>query len=231
MAKKNIILMHGALGSRMQLEPLKARLSALFNVYDLNFEGHGGNPTDNNYSMDLFAGNLLEIFKNNNLDSAHLFGYSMGGYVALNFASHHPDLVENIITLATKFDWTQETAEKEVKMLDPEKIKEKVPRFAELLRERHAPVDWEEVLRKTAWMMLDLGSGNHLDDEIFQKIKHKVLISIGDLDKMVSIEESEQVADLLPNGSLKVIEGCEHPIEKVDMKILASIITDFIEAN
>lgn len=223
--------MHGALGSRTQLESLEAGLSSEFNVFRFNFEGHGGRPSRGSYTLEVFTRNLLEVFEENKLDSANLFGYSMGGYVALNFAKNYPDLVENIITLATKLNWTEATAEKEVKMLQPEKIKEKVPRFAKILEERHRPMNWEEVLQKTAQMMLDLGSGKGLDDEVFKHINHRTLISVGDLDKMVSIEESAHVAGLLPNGSLKVIENVEHPIEKADMEILASIIIDFIEGN
>ena len=54
----------------------------------------------------------------------------MGGYVALQLANKHPKYVQKIITLGTKFAWDKETAAKEVKMLNPEKIEEKIPAFA-----------------------------------------------------------------------------------------------------
>jgi hypothetical protein len=36
---------------------------------------------------------------------------------------------------------------------------------------------------------------------------------------------------MLPNGSLKIIGGFEHPIEKIDVKKLEEIIVDFINEN
>ena len=47
-------------------------------------------------------------------------GHSMGGYVALKLALKRPELVDRIITLGTKFNWTPEVAAKEVKMLNPD---------------------------------------------------------------------------------------------------------------
>ena len=55
--------------------------------------------------------------------------------------------------------------------------------------------------------------------------------SIGDEDKMVSIEESERTANLLQNGELKIIPGFKHPIETNDLDVLACIIIDFVNGN
>jgi pimeloyl-ACP methyl ester carboxylesterase len=51
----------------------------------------------------------------------------MGGYVALKTAVLHPGRIEAIVTLGTKFHWDPENASNEVRMLNPEKIEEKVP--------------------------------------------------------------------------------------------------------
>lgn len=228
---KNLILLHGALGSKTQFESLKLLIPPPFVVYDLNFEGHGGRPGDNEFSMDVFADNILEVFRKNKLTKANLFGYSMGGYAALKFAFTYPNLVDKIITLGTKFAWTKEVAEKEVKMLNPEKIKEKVPAFAEALAKRHYPNDWQSVLNKTAKMMLALAKGENLKEEQIKRIQHEVIIGIGSLDNMVTIEESEHVTNLLPNGVLEIIEGFKHPIEKVDMERLSTIILRFLKGT
>jgi pimeloyl-ACP methyl ester carboxylesterase len=153
----------------------------------------------------------------------------MGGYVALNLAAKSPDLVIKIITLATKFNWTEESAAQETKMLNPDKIEEKVPAFANALNNVHGS-NWKQVVSKTATMMLDLGKDKILTDKALQSIKHKTLITIGDKDKMVSIEESQKSASLLPNSSLQIIEGFPHALEKTDQKQLSSIITVFINS-
>ena len=43
----------------------------------------------------------------------------MGGYVALHLALHHPERVQRIVTLGTKFRWDPVTAEREAARLDP----------------------------------------------------------------------------------------------------------------
>jgi len=228
--KENIILLHGALGSKQQFEELKALLNLQFNVLTLDFDGHGGLPVNHEFSMEHFSDNVVTLMENQGLQSAHFFGYSMGGYVALTLAKRHPERVQKIVTLATKFNWTKEVAEQETKMLDADKILEKVPKFAAQLKAIHSD-HWKAVLGHTARMMVGLGNGKGLNDEDFSDIQQEVLIGIGDSDKMVTIKESDKISQLLPNGQLIILEGFRHPIEKVDQEKLASIISAFVEAG
>ena len=67
------------------------------------------------------------------------------------------NIINSIVTFGTKFNWSKEAAAKEVKMLNPEVIEEKVPKFAQMLKDTHAPNDWKTLLHKTAAMMKGLG--------------------------------------------------------------------------
>lgn len=227
--KPTLLLLHGALGTKKQLNPLKELLSNKFQIHTFNFEGHGDHSSDKDYSIDLFTQNVVDFMQEHHLESAHLFGYSMGGYVALNLAHKHPQLVDKIVTLGTKFAWDKATAEKEMKLLNPEKIAKKAPAFAQMLEAIHSQNDWKNVVQKTAHMMYVLGTGAKIKAATFTQIEQAVLICIGDQDHMVSIEESKETADLLPNGSIKIIEGFKHPMEKIDLDKLGSIIVDFIK--
>lgn len=218
--KKTLLLLHGALGSNRYFEDLKGRLEPDFDVYDLNFEGHGGETTENEFSIDLFATNLIDFLDQNKLTNVLVFGYSMGGYVALTVANKRPELVEKIVTLGTKFNWSPELAAKEIRMLNPEIVEEKIPKFAENLKLLHQPSDWKIVMQKTAHLMQLLGDGKGLREEDFKNIQHKVTIGIGSLDKMVSLEESESVTKLLPNGRVTVLENTPHPIEMIQQDVL-----------
>jgi len=231
MQKDNIILLHGALGSKAQLKSLKTILSNNFEVQNINFEGHGDRFSDNDFSIDLFVQNVLDFLVHKEISKTHIFGYSMGGYVGLKLAAKNPEAIDRIITLGTKFNWTKEIAAQEIKMLNPEKVEEKVPAFAKHLEELHTGNNWKLVMKKTAKLMTDLGDGKKMSDDDLKRIRNQVMIGIGALDRMVTLEESERAAALLPNGKLKVIEGFKHPVEKVDMSKLASMIVDFIVAN
>lgn len=225
---ENLILLHGALGSEQQLCALKNELSK-YKVYSLNFEGHGGRAINDSYSIDRFVQNVLDFMQELQLKSASFFGYSMGGYVALKLAANHPDKVNSIVTLGTKFNWTPESAEQETKMLNPEVIEMKIPKYAEHLKSTHAPLDWKEVLIGTAEMMLNLGNGDGITDDEIRSIHSPVLIGIGDLDQMVSLEESQRIAELLPNASFKIYKGFPHPIDRVDIQVLTESITSFMK--
>jgi pimeloyl-ACP methyl ester carboxylesterase len=207
------ILLHGALGAEQQLFPLKELLSEAFHVYTLNFTGHGGKSFDNDFGIQKFSKDLISLLDKEELKNVNIFGYSMGGYVALTTASED-SRISKIYTLGTKFAWSPETASHEVKMLNPEKIEEKVPAFAKALEARHVPEDWKLVLKNTASMMLSLGDTPLLTDQNLKAINTPVIISHGTEDNMVSEEESKRVAGLLPNAHFKSHEGFKHPIEQ-----------------
>lgn len=231
MIKESLLLLHGALGSKQQLQELKRLLQEDFNVIDLDFEGHGGRTSNKDFSIDLFVHNVEGKLKDLKLTQTNIFGYSMGGYVALQLAAKQPELVQKIMTLGTKFSWNEEISAQEIRKLNPEKIEEKVPSFANYLRELHHPEDWKSVVRKTARLMEDLCRGQKLSNIDLQKIEHQVQIGIGELDNMVSLDESKKAVEQLSNGSLLVLEGIKHPIEGIRMKSLAEIITDFIQKS
>lgn len=222
-----ILLLHGALGSKNQLDPLKTALEERgHKVYALNFSGHGGEPFRDPFGIDGFAEDVLHFQKENGLRITDVFGYSMGGYVALWHAHRHPDSVGKIVTLGTKFDWSPEAAEREVKKVNPDKIEEKIPAFARVLQDRHAPNDWKELLHKTAQMMTQLGARPSLTIEILKTIPHQVSILLGDLDDTADLTFSQSVAGALPYGNFSLLEKTPHPLEKVDVKLLEKRILD-----
>jgi esterase len=226
---KNILLLHGAIGSSAQLQPLDEKLKEQFLVHLMNFSGHGGEAMPAKFSIPLFADDVLRYLDKNKIEKINIFGYSMGGYVALYLAKHYPNRVEKIFTLGTKFNWTPEIADKEIKMLDPDKIAEKIPAFAKVLEERHAPNDWKEVLRKTADMMVELGNHNTLDLSDYRMIEHRAVIALGDLDNMVTAEETKAVAANLKNAELVVLEETAHPIEKTSPGMIAEKLIVFLK--
>lgn len=226
--KNPILLLHGALGSKEQLVPLQERLSSEREVIIMNFEGHGKSKSETNFSIELFTQNVVDFLKEKKISKVDIFGYSMGGYVALNLTLKHPNLVEKIMTLGTKFDWAPKFAEKEVKMLNPDTIQMKVPAFAERLKELHGTDNWKNVVLKTAQMMRDLGENPIFKEEDFQKINTPTLICLGELDTMSTQLESKNVSNWLQNGQFLEIENLKHPIEIAPLDNIVSIIYNFL---
>lgn len=218
---KKLILLHGALGSASMFDGLTEKLKGNFEVYAFNFSGHGGGPiNEEGFGIEVFAEELKAFIINNKLEEADIFGYSMGGYVALYLAASQPNLIGKIVTLGTKLAWTAEGAEEETARLNPELIKEKVPKYAALLKERHGKKQWKQVIWQTAGMMLELGDEPLLTMENLPLITNQVTILLGADDIMVSKEESENVATILTNGKFISIPNMPHPLEKLDTGVL-----------
>lgn len=226
---KHVILLHGALGARTQLEALKQSMASTDRVvHSLDFSGHHGKPySEKGFGIDPFASDVVSWMDENDILIADVFGYSMGGYVALWLAHLHPRRVRNVITLGTKFDWSIPSAEKEVRKLDPEKILAKVPAFARILESRHHPIDWKELIEKTAGMMTALGRSPLLTEEIIANIESRVLVCLGDRDDMADLNYSKRVAQLLRHGKFVLFENTPHPIEVLNVGTLVEVWTEF----
>ncbi|MBX7095500.1 MAG: alpha/beta fold hydrolase [Flavobacteriales bacterium] len=211
---QTLILLHGAIGSASQLQSVKIELEKKFEVHCLEFSGHGSTPFQAEFSIAQFANELENAFIK--WGDCPVFGYSMGGYVALYHALHYGRKNHPVFTLGTKFKWDPDIAAKESKMLNPEKIAEKIPAFAQLLEARHPAYGWKKVLESTAEMMLRMGEKNPLSMDDFKSISNPCRISIGDRDEMVTLSETLEVYQSLPHSSLIVFPETKHPIEKVN---------------
>lgn len=226
---KDILLLHGAIGSKAQLEPLAKMLEGKFNIHLLNLPGHGGEAFPSpGFSIEGFAGAVLQYLDDHAIAAISFFGYSMGGYVAMYFARKYPQRVEKIITLATKFYWDEAIAAREINMLQPQTIEEKIPVFAAELASRHAPLDWKEQLLYTQGLLAALGKNNALTGEMYKAISTPCLLMLGDRDKMVSLAETADVYKQLPNASLAVLPQTQHPVEKTDLGLLKFYIERFL---
>jgi len=225
---QDLLLLHGAIGSKDQFAALTEKLKGHFNIHTLNFSGHGDANMSGSFSIAAFADKVLEYIHSKDIQTIDIFGYSMGGFVALYLAKRHPEKIGKIFTLATKFLWTPEIAQREIRMLDAAKIAEKIPAFANELEKRHN-TDWKIVLQKTADMMVGLGENNPLQTEDYKVIGNPVRIAIGDKDMMVTLEETIAVYRDLPNATFAVFPNTQHPIEKVDVERLAGEICSFFD--
>jgi len=196
-----------------------------------DFSGHGARTAEAGaFGIPQFAGDLVSFLDAEGITQADIFGYSMGGYVALHAARQHPARIGSIMTLGTKFAWDPPTAEKEAARLDPAAIESKVPAFASRLKELHGD-RWVDVVRRTAGMMLELGASPALRDGDFGSIPHRALLGVGSADEMVTLEETANTVRLLPSGGLLVIPGMRHPIERADPNLLAGKIAGFFSGE
>ena len=229
--KASIILMHGALGAGSQLTSLQSRLSVHYDVHILEFEGHGAKRHEkSDLTLENLSAQLLHMAGSDPSRRPHVFGYSLGGYVALYTARHHPETLNRIMTLGTKFDWNPRTVSEQFSFLDSEKIKNEIPQLQHGLTQLHGEY-WEKLVHQTRRFVEHLGQNPAIDASFCRDIKNKVLILRGDKDRMVCEQESAEMAAHLPQGHFANLHETPHPIDRVDLDKLFQAIHDFLSLD
>jgi pimeloyl-ACP methyl ester carboxylesterase len=180
------------------------------------------------FGFDSFTDDILQYLDEHHIETINLFGYSMGGYAALLFASKYPNRVEKIFTLNVKFRWDLESTVKETNFLNPDKMLEKVPGFANNLILQHGMNLWKNMLHQTSQMMLDMSETNLLTDEKIKLITHPSLLAVGELDTTSSLEETIAMKNKLKDASLLVIPATPHAFEKISIERLVFEINSFL---
>jgi len=225
---KHLILLHGALGHSSQLALYETALAIHFTIHKITFHGHGGTTIpEEGLSIDLYVQQLDDYINAHNLQDVYVFGYSMGGYVALCHALQYPGKIASILTLATKVNWTPEGAAKEVKHLVPAVIEEKVPKYAAQLKVLHGEHHWKQLLPAIATLMTRIAEKPLLTPDTYASLKLPVQMMVGDKDVMVSIDETWQAAKSIPNAYFAVLPDTKHPLETVRQKLLMDMMKDF----
>lgn len=226
--KPKLILLHGALGDAKQLQPLRAHLESEFEVFVPDLPGHGNSAVVlTEYTIENLS-SFLHHYMQSMSEKVYVFGYSMGGYVALYTAIQFPELFNGVVTLATKFDWNPESVAKEIALLNPDRMLEKVPAYAKILTERHENHDWKKVLQGTAHLMERLALRPLLPPASFKNLSLPVWLGLGDRDTMVNAEETRRIQQAISGASFYILPETTHPIEKVDADCMAFLIRKFV---
>lgn len=226
-----ILLLHGALGSSSQLTLLNDAIKLNLDPVLYEFEAHGlKSPYQNAFTVESLSENLMSFIRSEGLNQTPVFGYSLGGYVALYTASVFPEWKVPIITLGTKFDWSPQTVNEKFGFLNPETIENEWPALAQSLSQIHGAY-WKSLVCHTQNMLTELGNNPPLTKAVTKNISNPVLILRGELDRMVGKEESVRMASGLKNGLFKSIPQITHPVEKQDPALILPYVFEFLKIS
>lgn len=216
---KDLILLHGALGSSSHWNHIIPGLEGHFTIHNLNFPFHAGEPwADDKLNLGALAHFVDDYIQSNNLTDYTIAGYSLGGYVALELARRSIAGLGIVITLATKLNWNQEIANAENEKLTIENL---APIHARLEAE-HGD-NWKALIPATHSIISSIGSRPLVPGD-FPDINTPITLLLGDRDKMVTVQETESFAASLRHGNYVLVPGQPHLLEKMDGAVIASEI-------
>jgi pimeloyl-ACP methyl ester carboxylesterase len=219
---RKLIVIHGALGAAKEFNTMIPLLNKHFEVIPYELPHHGTKKNNRlSFNIDALTKDLLEFLASQ--EKCIIYGFSLGGYVALCAAQLDAKNIEGIITQGTKLDWSPEIAEKEIKSLDVSILKDKLPTFYEYLVGLHGEY-LPDLLNKTASFMKELGENPALSESTLNKIDIPVRFTRGGKDRMVTEEETLKVAQHISNHSYFEIPFLPHPFGFIKPKYIARII-------
>ena len=96
---KPFVILHGLFGFSDNWNSMAKKISEYFFVITVDLRNHGHSPWSEDFSYELMAEDLKELFDTLKLDQAIVMGHSMGGKTAITFYSLFPDLVERLIVV------------------------------------------------------------------------------------------------------------------------------------
>lgn len=220
---KNLVLLHGALGASSQFDSLASQLDKLAILWIPDLPMHGQNSDKLSPQMMELADYIIEKMDAMKWCQVPVFGYSMGGYLALMIATKRPDLFSKIVTLGTKIEWSHDVGIQQSSMLNPEIMESKVPTYALYLNSLHVAYSWKEVVKYTASLLINLSANPPLQMNSMGRISIPCVFCLGDKDKMVGEHEAIFASQYVPGSKVKKIDNTPHPLEKVSTEILLNL--------
>ncbi len=99
-----LVLLHGAYMTIDQMGPILPGLAKTRQVIAAEQQGHGHTAdVDRPITYEQMADDTAALVRHLEIDNADVFGYSMGGGVALQLAIRHPELVRKLVVASTSF--------------------------------------------------------------------------------------------------------------------------------
>ncbi|HCU84493.1 alpha/beta fold hydrolase [Methylophilus sp. UBA6697] len=94
-----LVLLHGLFGSADNWGSIAKHFAQHYQVISVDLRNHGRSPHSDSQTYPEMANDLLETFNALGLEQVHLLGHSLGGKVAMQFATQYPEKVSKLIVV------------------------------------------------------------------------------------------------------------------------------------
>ena len=235
-----LLLLHGGLFNiDLQFGPLLPSLAAGRQVIATDFQGHGRtNDLDRPLTSADLASDVIGLLQHLDLPQVDMFGFSVGGAVALHLAIRHPELVRKLVVSSVSFhpDGDREENTEAVGEMTVDMIAG-TPMEQEYRAKSPHPDRLQDLLDKLG--AYDRGFGGWSDDDI-RGIAAPTLMTVGDCDA-VKLEHAVKFLQLrggdvngdfvgVPASQLAVFPGTTHFFGLARTNLVTDVVTTFLDA-
>ena len=237
-----LLLLHGGLFDiEQQFGALIPALSAERRVIAIDFQGHGRtNDIDRPLNTADLASDVVGLLESLGVSEVDVFGFSVGGAVALHLAIKHPELVRKLIVSSVSFNPdgdrggnAEAVTEMTVDMIAGTPMEQRYMAVSPHPDHEHL----QGLLTKLGGY--DTGSTGWSDEEI-RGIQAPTLITVGDSD-MVKLEHAVRFLRLrggdvngdfegVPASQLAVFPGTTHFFGLARTNLVLDVVTTFLDA-
>jgi 3-oxoadipate enol-lactonase len=224
------------------IEALAARFTVV--LFDNRGTGTSDKPTFG-YEISNMARDVGGLLDHLEIARTNVLGYSMGGAIAQEFVRQFPDRVLGLVLCATMCGGPRAIyasppvvrVMRELDGLKPEEIARRIwevtysPGYLETHRELAEDQMRREIAAPTPLHAADLQYQALAEfdcSKALPNIKAPTLVLTGDLDRLISPQNSKIIAGLIPGASLIVIPGCGHRMMWEATDECVGFVTEFL---
>ncbi|MDG1762692.1 MAG: alpha/beta fold hydrolase, partial [Flavobacteriaceae bacterium] len=96
---KPMMILHGLFGYSDNWQSQAIKLSEYYRVILVDLRNHGHSDWSDEFSYEIMAADVLELYEDLQLEDLILVGPTMGGKVAMQFAQKHEELLDKLVIL------------------------------------------------------------------------------------------------------------------------------------
>ncbi len=234
-----LVLLHGAYMTIDAMGEVVPSLAKTRRIIAVELQGHGRTADiDRPLSYEQMADDTAALLRHIGIEEADIFGYSMGGGIALQVTIRHPEVVRKLVLASVYYnnDGVYPEVLEAIETITPEAFAG-TPWREEYARIAPNPEDFPTLVAKLK--ELDLTFVGWPSEDI-QAIEAPALLIIGDSDvvrpehavEMFRLVGGGVAGDLagLPSSRLAILPGTTHVglVERPDL--LVSMIGEFLDA-
>lgn len=235
-----LVLLHGAFMTiDTAFSQLLPKLAETRQVIAVELQGHGRTADiDRPLSYEQLADDIAALLGEIGVRQADIFGYSLGGGVALQLGMRHPDLVRKLVVVSATYNsqGMYPEALAGIAMITPEAFAGS-PIEEEYLRLAPNPGDWPRLIDKIKQLDSQVQDWS---PENVQRITAPTLVVLGDSD-VVRPEHAVALFRLvgggvpgdlgpMPRSQLAILPGATHITVMDQTDLLLAIIPPFLAA-